>query len=137
MAAFRVDPDVAFALEGTICDDLPKKKDESPTTELGKGSAISFRDRSVVCDPRLVKYLIQIAEAEEIPYQFKQPGLGGTDAGSIHLVRDGVPSAVVSVPSRYIHSPVSLLSLEDFESTVQLMRAALLHLPEAWNSSVR
>jgi endoglucanase len=73
-----------------------------------------------------------VAEAEGIPYQFKQPGLGGTDAGAIHLVREGVPSAVVAVPSRYIHSPVSLLSLSDLENTVRLMRAALSRLPEVW-----
>ena len=134
VAAFRVEPDVAFALEGTVCDDLPKEKDESPTTELGKGPAITFRDRSVVCDPRLIKHLVEVAEAEGIPYQFKQPGVGGTDTGAIHLVKEGVPSAVVSVPSRYIHSPVSVLSLADFENTVRLMRAALMRLPERWST---
>jgi len=134
VAAFRVDPDVAFALEGTICDDLPKKREESPTTELGKGPAITLRDRSVVCDPRLVRFLTQVAEAEHIPYQFKQPGIGGTDAGSIHLARTGVPSVVVSVPARYIHSPVALLSLVDADHTVRLMRAALSRLPEEWGA---
>lgn len=129
VAAFRVEPDMAFVLEGTVCDDLPKEKEESPTTELGKGPAITLRDRSVVCDPRLVRHLVKVAEAEGIPYQFKQPGVGGTDAGAIHLVKEGVPSAVVSVPSRYIHSPVSLLSLGDFENTVKLMKAALARLP--------
>jgi len=128
VAAFRVEPDMAFVLEGTVCDDLPKKKEESPTTKLGKGPAITIRDRSVVCDPRLIRHLVRVAEEEGIPYQFKQPGVGGTDAGAIHLVKEGVPSAVVSVPSRYIHSPVSLLSLEDFENTVRLMKAALARL---------
>ena len=130
VAAFRVEPDLSFSLEGTVCDDLPKDNDVSPTTELGKGPAITIRDRSVVCDPRLVKHLVDVAEAEGIPYQIKQPGVGGTDAGAIHLVKEGVPSAVVAVPSRYIHSPVSLLSLVDFENTVRLMRAALQQLPE-------
>jgi len=132
VAAFRIEPDVAFALEGTVCDELPREKERSPVTELGKGPAITIRDRSVVCDPRLIKHLVEVAEAEGIPYQFKQPGVGGTDAGAIHLVKEGVPSAVVSVPSRYIHSPVSLLSLVDFENTVRLMRSALLCLPEKW-----
>jgi putative aminopeptidase FrvX len=133
VAAFRVEPDVAFSLEGTICDDLPKKKDESPTTELGKGPAITIRDRSVVCDPRLIKHLVEVAEAEGIPYQIKQPAVGGTDAGAIHLIKEGVPSAVVAVPSRYIHSPVSLLSLADLENSARLMRAALLRLPARWS----
>jgi endoglucanase len=132
VAAFRVEPDVAFSLEGTVCDDLPKEKDESPTTRLGKGPAITVRDRSVVCDPRLVKHLLEVGEAEGIPYQIKRPGVGGTDAGAIHLATVGVASAVVSIPSRYIHSPVSVLSLVDLENTVRLMRAALLGLPEKW-----
>jgi putative aminopeptidase FrvX len=132
VAAFRIEPDLAFALEGTICDDMPKKEDLSPTTELGKGPAISIMDRSFVADQRLVRLLIDQAESNGIPYQFKQPGAGSTDAGAIHLSRAGVPSVAVSVPSRYIHSPVSMASLNDFDHTVALMKAALEALPGAW-----
>ena len=132
VAAFRIEPDLAFALEGTICDDMPKKEDVSPTTELGKGPAISIMDRSFVADRRLVRLLIDQAEANGIPYQFKQPGAGSTDAGAIHLSKAGVPSVAVSVPSRYIHSPVSMASLNDFDHTVALMKAALEALPGAW-----
>ena len=132
VAAYRIEPDLAFALEGTICDDMPKKEDVSPTTELGKGPAISIMDRSFVADQRLVRLLIDQAEANGIPYQFKQPWAGGTDAGAIHLSKAGVPSVAVSVPSRYIHSPVSMASLNDFDHTVALMKAALKALPGAW-----
>jgi len=125
VAAYAVEPDVAFVLEGTICDDLPKKKDVSPTTRLGAGPAITIMDRSFIADRGLVKLLVETAEELGIPYQFKQPGVGGTDAGTIHLAKEGVPSATVSVPCRYIHSPVCLLSLEDFENAVHLMKAAL------------
>lgn len=125
VAAYAVEPDAAFVLEGTICDDLPKKKDVSPTTQLGAGPAITIMDRSFIADRGLVKLLVETAEELGIPYQFKQPGVGGTDAGAIHLVKEGVPSATVAVPCRYIHSPVCLLSLEDFENAVRLMRAAL------------
>jgi len=125
VAAYAVEPDVAFVLEGTICDDMPKKKDVSPTTRLGAGPAITIMDRSFIADRGLVKLLVETAEELGIPYQFKQPGLGGTDAGAIHLAKEGVPSVTVAVPCRYIHSPVCLLSLEDFENTVRLMRAAL------------
>jgi putative aminopeptidase FrvX len=133
VAAFRIEPDLAFALEGTICDDMPKDKDVSPTTELGKGPAISIMDRSFVADQRLVRLLVDQAEANGIPYQFKQPGTGGTDAGAIHLSKAGIPSVAVSVPSRYIHSPVSMASLNDFDHTVALMKAAILALPGTWN----
>ena len=133
VAAYRIEPDLGFALEGTICDDMPKKEDVSPTTELGKGPAISVMDRTFVADQRLVRLLVDQAEANGIPYQFKQPGAGGTDAGAIHLSKAGVPSVAVSVPSRYIHSPVSIASLNDFDNTVALMKAALSALPGAWS----
>jgi len=132
VAAYRIEPDLGFALEGTICEDMPKKEDVSPTTELGKGPAISIMDRSFVADRRLVQLLVDVAKANGIPYQFKQPGTGSTDAGAIHLSKAGVPSVAVSVPSRYIHSPVSMASLNDFDHTVALMKAALIALPGAW-----
>ena len=128
VAGFSVMPDVGFVLEGTICDDSPRDKDVSPTTEVGKGPAISVMDRSVIADQRLLRLVVQTAKAEGIPYQFKQPGLGGTDAGAIHLAKTGVPTLPVSVPSRYIHSPVSMLSKSDFEHTVALMAASLKRL---------
>jgi endoglucanase len=130
VAGFAVNPDAAFVLEGTICDDSPKERDESPTTELGKGPAISLADPSAIADRRLVKLLLETAEMEGISCQFKQPGKGGTDAGAIHLAREGVPTVPVSVPCRYIHSPVALLHKRDFAQTVDLLAAALKRLPD-------
>jgi endoglucanase len=133
VAAFRIQPDVAFALEGTVCDETPKEVDVSPTTEMGKGPAIYIMDRSFVADKRLVRLLVDTAEASGIPYQFRQPGgPGGTDSGAIHLSRTGVPSVSVAVPCRYIHAPASLLSLSDFDHLVALMKAVLTSLPERW-----
>lgn len=129
VAAYAIEPDVAFVLEGTVCDDMPKKRDVSPTTRLGGGPALTIMDRSVITDRRLVNLLISTAEELGIPYQFKQPAVGGTDAGAIHLTKEGVPSAVAAVPARYIHSPVCMASLDDFDHTVQLMKAALVKLP--------
>lgn len=125
VAAYAVGPDVAFVLEGTACDELPRKGDVSSITQMGAGPAITVMDRSVICNPRLVKLLVDTAKVNSIPYQFKQPMVGGTDAGAIHRSQEGIPTAVVSVPVRYIHSPVSLLSLQDLENTIALMRAAL------------
>jgi putative aminopeptidase FrvX len=128
VAASAVEPDCAFVLEGTVCDDLPKDKDTSPTTELGKGPAISLMDRSAFADRRLVDHLVATADKLGIPYQFKQPGVGGTDAGAITRSKTGVPTVPVAVPCRYIHSPVSRLSLDDFDNTVRLMRESLKRL---------
>jgi putative aminopeptidase FrvX len=124
-AAYTIEPDCAFALEGTVADDMPKDKDVSPTTRLGDGPALTVMDRSFIADRRLLRLLTGTAEELGIPYQFKQPGIGGTDAGAIHRVREGVPSVTVAVPCRYIHSPVALLSLDDFDNTVRLMRESL------------
>lgn len=125
VAAYAVNPEIAFVLEGTVCDDLPKKKDLSPVTEVGKGPVITLMDRSFIADRRLVKLLVDTAQQLGIPYQFKRGAVGGTDAGAIHLTREGIPSAAVSVPVRYIHAPVSLLSLVDLDYTVRLMCEAL------------
>lgn len=125
VAAYAIEPAYAFALEGTVCDDSPKKKDVSPVTRVGGGPAITFMDNSMISDRRLVDLLIETAKENRIPYQFKQAVAGGTDAGRIHLSKEGVPSVAVAVPTRYIHSPVSLLSKQDFENTIALMSKAL------------
>jgi endoglucanase len=125
VAAHAIEPQAAFVLESTICDDLPKEDDVSPTTELGRGPALSMMDRTAIADRRLVDHLVASAKAQGIPYQFKQPGIGGTDAGAIQLAHRGVPAAVVSVPCRYIHAATALMSLQDFENEIALMRAAL------------
>jgi len=130
VAAHAIAPDVAFVLEGTICDDMPKKRDLSPTTSLGAGPAITLMDRTLIADRRLVRLLVDTAEETGIAHQFKQPGRGSTDAGIIHLSRQGVPSAVVSAPIRNLHSPVSVLSLNDLDGMVQLMQESMYRLTE-------
>ena len=130
VAGYRLEPDIAFALEGTICDDLPKEEDEdlSPVTEVGKGPALTVMDRLTIADPRLVSFLTRTADQHQIPYQFRRTNSGGTDAGAIHISRSGVPSAGVSLPCRYIHAPAALCSKDDFQNTVRLMQAALREL---------
>lgn len=132
VAAYRIEPDMAFAFEGTICDDTPKREDVSPTSVLGEGPAITVMDRSFIADKRLVRLLVETANQHAIPYQYKQPGVGGTDAGAIHLAKAGVPSVAIAVPCRYIHAPVSILSLNDYDNLVALMKATLHALPEEW-----
>jgi endoglucanase len=122
VAAYTVEPDVGIALEGTLADDLPKEEEDvSPTTELGKGPAITVMDRSYITPPRLLNHVIRSAEDAGIAYQFKQPGIGGTDAGGIHRARSGVPAVTIAVPCRYIHSPVSMLRRSDLENLVRLV----------------
>ncbi len=131
VAGYTVNPHAAIALEGTIADDLPKEADASPTSELGKGPVITVMDRSFVAHPRLLRLVLQTADELDIPYQIKQPGIGGTDSGTIHFARGGVPSVTVAIPCRYIHGPVALLDPKDLEQTVTLVRAVLERLTPA------
>lgn len=132
VAAYAANPHLAFILECTAADDLPSPEEDAPKgfPRLGDGPAITVMDRSFIADRRLVDLLINTAEAEGIPHQFKRPGIGGTDAGAVHLARAGVPSVAVSVPARYIHSPAAILDLADFWNTVKLMQSTLRRLPE-------
>ncbi len=132
VAAWAEKPDAAVVLECTGANEVPTKKDITPSTRLGAGPAITLRDSSFIADPRLVELFTAAAREKGIPHQFKQPNIGGTDAGAIHLIREGVPSLTVAVPARYIHSPAAILDLADFENTTALAREALHRLPRAF-----
>ena len=131
VAAFVFDPDVAIILDSTPAYDLPVwDADENVryNTRLDAGPAIYVGDSSTLSDPRLVRFLIETAEEYKIPYQIRQPGGGGTDAGAIHKQREGIPSVSVSVPGRYNHSPASIVRLSDWQHTLNLVETALSHL---------
>ncbi|MEW6716569.1 MAG: M20/M25/M40 family metallo-hydrolase [Chloroflexota bacterium] len=128
VAAYTFDPDLAFVLDCTPAFDLPSWDGEENTrynTRLGAGPAIYIADGGTISDPRLIQLLVRTAEEEGIPYQFRQPGGGGTDAGAIQRQRAGIPSVSISVPGRYLHTPVSLVRLEDWKQTLNLVYAAL------------
>lgn len=131
VAAYAVEPHLAVILEGTVADDLPGQGGPPPATRLGRGPAITLMDRSFVADRRLVDWLVETAEAEGIPYQFKRPNVGSTDGGPISRSRAGVPGVALSVPCRYIHAPTAVIDLSDFWHTVALLKAALTRLPSA------
>lgn len=130
IAAYSVNPDVAFAIEGTTAGDTPTKRDISPSTNLGRGPAITVMDRSTISNMKLVDLLVDTAKRENIPYQFKRTITGGTDAGAIHLARGGIPSVTVSVPVRYIHSPVNMMRACDLQNTLELMYKTLIRVDE-------
>ena len=131
-ASYAFDPDLGFALDSTPARDfLPWDEEEenvSYNTCLDAGPAIYTADARTMSDPRLIKHLVATAEDLDIPYQLRQPGGGGTDAGAIHRQRMGVPSVTVSVPARYLHSAASLARVADWEAALRLIHAALLRI---------
>ena len=88
---------------------------------LGKGPAIKIMDQSTICHPKVRKLLISTAKEHNIPYQIEVLDKGGTDAGAIHLTKSGVPSGVVSIPTRYIHTPGEMIDLQDVKSAIELI----------------
>ncbi len=94
-------------------------------TPPGCRPCIYVMDGATIGDQRLVHLLVDTAEENGIPYQIRQPGPGGTDAGVIHKVRAGVPSVSVSVPSRYAHSAAGLARIDDWANTLKLLHTAL------------
>ncbi len=127
IGAFKLKPTIALAIENTTAADVPGIKESEIPAYIGKGPAITIADKSIISSTEVNERLIKNAENEKIPYQIKKPMFGLTDAGKIQISREGVPSSVVSVPCRYIHSPTSLLKLEDVFYTIRLIEAFLMN----------
>jgi tetrahedral aminopeptidase len=128
VAAHYFNPDLAIALDATPANDLPSfdgSENLAYNTKLGFGPAIYTTDAGTLSDPRLIRFLSQTAEAEGIPYQFRQPGGGGTDAGAIHKQLAGIPAVSVSVPHRYTHTACSISRMDDWKNTLALVSMAL------------
>jgi putative aminopeptidase FrvX len=128
-AAYQIDPNLALALEGTIGADTPGVPEDNQPTRVGRGPAISVADRSIIVSPKVVRALEAAADGAAIPFQYKLPTYGGSDAGAIHLTRGGVLTGIVSTPCRFIHSPISTLRLNDFENTIRLVIEFIRSLP--------
>jgi putative aminopeptidase FrvX len=131
VAAYTLDPDIAIALDCTPANDLPTWDDEENTaynTRLDGGPALYIADGATLSDPRLIRHFVETAETFAIPYQFRQAGGGGTDAGAIHKQRAGVPSLSISVPGRYLHTPGAIARIADWQHTLQLVLLALSRL---------
>lgn len=128
VAARAIKPDVAFILECTPAYDLPNESDVSPNVALGRGPAIYVMDSHTIQDPRLVRHIMQTADAQEIPFQIRQPGGGGTSAGAYQRASGAVPAATIATPARYTHAPAGMINLRDWENVVRLTEATLRSL---------
>jgi len=118
-AAFGIAPDLAIALDVTFGEQ--PGADKWGTFPLGEGPAIGLGPNF---HPKLVERLKKVAEDREIPYKMDPiPGRSGTDAWAIQVSRDGVPTALVSIPLRYMHQPVETLAAEDVERAGRLLAA--------------
>ena len=121
-AAWAVDPDYAVVVDVTDVDDTPGSE-KCGTVRLGKGPAIKIMDSSVICHPDMIQKLESQAKTLDMPTQRDIMRAGGTDAGVMHTTRIGVRTGGVSVPCRYIHTPVEMADLKDAQDCVKLLTA--------------
>jgi putative aminopeptidase FrvX len=127
-SAYGLDPDVALAMDVTIPGDHPGVTKSEAHVAAGKGPTITILDaggRGVIAPRPVLRWLRESAEKAAIPYQLQVGDGGNTDATAIHITKTGVPCSVISVPARYIHSPVEVLSLRDLEHGAALVAAAI------------
>lgn len=128
-AGQNVKADIALAVDTTaVSDTFEQMMDQ--TLSLGKGPAIKIMDFSLIASPAVRNKLVQVARENNIPYQLEIFNGIGTDAGELHQSNGGIPSGVISIPSRYAHSPIEVIDLGDLEYSKELLKSFILSLRE-------
>ncbi|MEM3980603.1 MAG: M20/M25/M40 family metallo-hydrolase, partial [Ignisphaera sp.] len=140
-AAFAINPHVALALDVTVANDIPGTPQHEWCTSLGKGPAIKVADgrgaSGIIVHKEIVDKLIEVAKRLGIPYQLEVLPGGTTDASAIQLNREGVPVGTVSIPTRYLHSSVEVLDLNDVVNAVKLVKGFIETITSEWVKSLR
>ena len=131
VAANRVQPELAIVLETAPSADLPNISPRDRITSVGKGPTIRIMDRTMITQRKILDYLRKVADSNRIPYQLQLYSGGGTDAGQIHLSGRGIPTGVISVPSKYLHTSTLMLDVEDLNREVELVQKVLLGIKSA------
>ena len=118
-AAFRIMPDYGIALDVTSAGECGG----AAVTKLGDGAAIKIKDSSVLCSTAIVDRLTELAKEGNIPYQYEVLTAGGTDTSSMQMVGAGCAAGCISIPTRYIHSPVETIDMKDLDACAKLLTA--------------
>lgn len=121
-----IDPDLAIALDVTIADDVPEgNSSRGPVTELGEGTAIKLKDSSVITSPKVNRRLKRLAEDHDITHQLEILPTGGTDTAAFQVVAGATPVGAISIPTRYLHTPIEAAHEDDVAQTIDLLVAFL------------
>jgi putative aminopeptidase FrvX len=125
IAAFQIEPDIGIALDSTVAGDMPGIGEGDAPAKMGEGPVLTVADAGLIAHPKVLRLLIDSAKENKIVYQLETGIRGATDAARIALSREGVPSGVISVAARYIHSPSGIVDISDIEKAVQLTIATI------------
>lgn len=123
VAAARIRPEVALAIDITLANDGPDTKPHERVSDVGGGAAIKVYDTSAIVPRAIVDHLVGIAEERDIPYQLEVMPAGGTDTRELQLSGDGAPAGCVSIPTRYVHQSVETCHPDDLDACVALVAA--------------
>ncbi|KLO23921.1 M42 family metallopeptidase [Marinitoga sp. 1155] len=126
VAANYIKPNVALVLEGTTAGDYPLLDKDKWATHLGNGPATFFMHSGVVLSKEIFDKIISVAKENNIKLQFKMRTAGGTDARRLATTLDGIPSGILAVPSRYIHSPNTIIDINDYINGYKLLELLVL-----------
>lgn len=117
-ASNMIQPDIAYVLDASPANDA--SGDKKAFGQLGKGALVRIFDRTMITHRGMREFVLDTAETNDIPYQYFI-SQGGTDAGRIHLSNNGVPSAVIGICSRYIHTSASIIHVDDYAAAKELL----------------
>jgi endoglucanase len=128
VSAYKLEPNVAIAVDSCPATDFPGSEAVHMDVALGKGPVITIVDasgRGLIVSQRVLTWLKETAEKNGIQYQLEVAEGGTTDATAISLTKEGIPSGVISIPARYIHSPVEIVDLNDVNWAVKLVTKSI------------
>nr|WP_276932677.1 M42 family metallopeptidase [Globicatella sulfidifaciens] len=128
VAAHLLNPDLSIALDTGTAGDTPGMTEKEADSILGNGPQVIMYDASMIAHKGFREFVVDVAEAEKIPFQYTFITGGGTDAGSQHQSLNGIPSIAITVPVRYLHSHTSIIHEDDFKNTVRLVVAIIKKL---------
>lgn len=132
---YMAEADIGFSVDVGIADDMPGGAHEG--ISLGKGPELCFMDSGTISNRKLLKFAVKVAEECGIPYQTSIMKHGGTDAEEFQHIRSGMPVLLLNVPSRYAHTPTSMICYEDYENTIRLLAEMVKRLDQETVRSIR
>lgn len=134
VAANMIKPDIFYALDASPANDTSGDKEQFG--QLGEGALLRILDRTMITHRGIREFLLDTAETHDIKYQYFV-SQGGTDAGRVHIANDGVPSAVIGIPSRYIHTAASMIHVDDYAAAKELLVKLVENTDQTTVDSIR
>lgn len=134
VAANMIQPDVFYALDASPANDMTG--DDNEFGHLGKGVLLRIFDRTMITHRGIREFVLDTAESNDIPYQYFV-SQGGTDAGRVHIANEGIPSAVIGIPARYVHTSASIIHIDDYAAAKELLKKLVIQTDQTTVDTLR